>query len=45
MPNFRITITIVREFTNRANAISACDAIIAKVPVEWTVQTEKCEKV
>lgn len=45
MPNFRITITIVREFDNRANAISACDAITSRVPTLWGIQQEKCEKV
>ena len=45
MPKFRITITIVREFDNRANAITSCDAIIAKVPTAWEIRTEQCEKV
>ena len=45
MPKWRVTITITREFDNRANAMSASDAITAKVPAEWELRTEQVEKV
>ena len=45
MPNFRITITIVREFDNRHNALIASDALTLKIPLAWELQQEKCEKV
>ena len=45
MPKWRVTITIVREFDNRANAITSCDALTAKVPAGWEIRTEQCEKV
>ena len=45
MPKWRVTITIVQEFNLREVAIATCDAITAKVPAAWDIQTEKCEKV
>ena len=45
MTNWRVTITIVREFNNRPNALTSCDAITSKVPSEWDIQKEACEKV
>ena len=45
MIKWRVTITIVREFDNRANALSSCDAITDRVPSEWDIQKEATEKV
>ena len=45
MIKWRVTITITREFDNRANAMSASDAITDKVPIAWEIRTEQCEKV
>jgi len=45
MTKWRVTIAIVREFDNRANALSSSDSITGKIPSEWILQTESCEKV
>ena len=44
MTNWRVVITVSRRFDNRANAISACDAIVDKVPNEWEIREESCKR-
>jgi hypothetical protein len=45
MSKYRVVITISREFDNRANALSACDAITSKVPDAWEIRTEDVQRV
>ena len=45
MTTFKVTISIEREFNNRANALSACDALTDKVPSDWMIIRESVDKV
>jgi len=44
MSNWRVVVTITHLYDNRANALSALDAIVAKVPSHWEIRTEEVRR-
>lgn len=41
---WRVVITVTRSFDSRANALSALDAVVDKVPDEWEIREESVKR-